>query len=82
MNIYKEHKIKTYSIYNSLDQILFLKSLNKPIYIAGGIDHKNAKIVIDNARPNGLDISRSLKDKKNNISEKKLKKLIQILSHV
>ena len=82
LNIYKKNKIKTFSIYDSLDQINFLKKLRKPIYIGGGISHKNAKLVIDNANPEGLDVSRSLKDSQNNISEIKLKKLIHSLSGV
>jgi len=80
LNIYKEDNIKTFSIYDCLDQINFLRKLNKPIYIGGGISHKNAKLVIDNANPNGLDISRSLKDGNNDLCERKLNKLIQSLS--
>lgn len=80
LNIYKENSIKTFSIYDCLDQVTFLKKLNKPIYIGGGINHKNAKLVIDNAKPNGLDISRSIKDEKNNISDEKLKKFLQSFS--
>ena len=72
LNIYDENEIKTFSIYDCLDQIKILKIFNKPIYIGGGIDYKNAKIVIDSAKPNGLDISRSLKDSNNNLSEQKL----------
>ena len=79
LNIYEKDDIKTFSIYDCLDQINFLRKLNKPIYIGGGISHKNAKLVIDNANPNGLDISRSLKDDKNDLCEKKLNKLIQSL---
>ena len=79
LNIYKENDITTFSIYDSLDQINYLKSLKKTIYIGGGINHKNAKIIIKNAKPSGLDVSRSLKDKNNNISESKLKKLISSL---
>jgi len=44
------------------------------------INHKNAKLVINNTKPNGLDISRSLKNDNNDICEKKLNKLIQSLS--
>ena len=80
LNIYKKNSIKTFSIYDCLDQITFLKKLNKPIYIGGGINHKNAKLIIDNAKPNGLDISRSIKDEKNNISDEKLKKFLQSFS--
>ena len=79
LNIYKENNITTFSIYDFLDQINYLKSLKKTIYIGGGINHKNAKIIIKNAKPSGLDVSRSLKDKNNNISESKLKKLISSL---
>jgi len=80
LNIYKKNSIKTFSIYDCLNQITFLKKLNKPIYIGGGINHKNAKLIIDNAKPNGLDISRSIKDEKNNISDEKLKKFLQSFS--
>ena len=51
LNIYEKDDIKTFSIYDCLDQINFLKKLKKPIYIGGGIRHKNAKVVINNARP-------------------------------
>ena len=80
LNIYGNDYIKTFSIYDCLDQINFLKKFNKPIYIGGGINHKNAKLVINNTKPNGLDISRSLKNDNNDICEKKLNKLIQSLS--
>ena len=80
LNIYEEDNIKTFSIYDCLDQINFLRKFNKPIYIGGGINHKNAKLVIDNAHPSGLDISRSLKDGNNDLCEKKLNKLIKSLS--
>jgi len=80
LNIYGNDYIKTFSIYDCLDQINFLKKLNKPIYIGGGISHKNAKLVINNIKPNGLDISRSLKNNNNDICEEKLNKLIQSLS--
>ena len=80
LNIYEESNIKTFSIHDCLNQINFLKRFRKPIYVGGGINHKNAKFVIDNANPNGLDISRSLKDKKNNICENKLNKLIKTLA--
>ena len=80
LNIYNEDKIKTFSIYDCLDQISYLKKLKKPIYVGGGINHKNAKLVIDQTNVNGLDISRSLKDKNNNICKNKLNKLIKSLS--
>ena len=80
LNIYEKDDIKTFSVHDCLDQINFLKRLKKPIYIGGGISHKNAKVVINSARPYGLDISRSLKDVKNDLCEKKLNRLIQSLS--
>ena len=80
LNIYEKDDIKTFSIYDCLDQINFLRKLKKPIYIGGGISHKNAKVVINNAHPHGLDISRSLKDGNNDLCEKKLNRLIQSLS--
>ena len=80
LNIYTKDNIKTFSIHDCLDQINFLKKLNKPIYIGGGINYKNARLVIDNAHPNGLDISRGLKNDNNDICEEKLNKLIQSLA--
>ena len=41
---------------------------------------QTGKLIIDNAKPNGLDISRSIKDEKNNISDEKLKKFLQSFS--
>tara|TARA_B100000029_G_C17550008_1_gene949760 strand:+ start:1241 stop:1894 length:654 start_codon:yes stop_codon:yes gene_type:complete len=79
LNVYKKNSIKTFKINDCLNQINYLKKFEKPIYIGGGINYKNAKIIIDNANPSGIDVSRSLKDKKNNICEKKLNKLISSL---
>jgi len=70
----------TYSIDKCLEQIHFLKDLKIPVYIGGGIDIKNAKKIVEQIVPNGLDISRSLKDKNNNISSTKLNKLQMSLS--
>ena len=80
LNIYTKDKIKTFSINDCKDQILQLKNLRKPIYIGGGINPKNAKAIIRNTQPHGLDISRGLKDNKNNLCQKKLNKLLKILS--
>ena len=80
LNIYSNDNIKTFSIYDCKDQILRLKNLKKPIYIGGGINPENAKVVIRNTQPYGLDISRGLKDTSNNLCEKKLNKLLKILS--
>ena len=49
--------------------------MNLPIFIGGGINNNNAKIIINKISPNGLDVSRGLKDNNNNISLTKLNKL-------
>ena len=46
-----------------------------PIYIGGGINNSNAKKIIDKISPNGLDVSRGLKDTNNDISLIKLNEL-------
>ena len=79
LNVYSKDKIKTFSIYDCKNQVDSLKTLKKPIYIGGGIDHKNAKLIIQNTTPQGLDVSRSLKDNNNNLCENKLNKLLKIL---
>tara|TARA_B100001123_G_C15338220_1_gene1033697 strand:- start:188 stop:850 length:663 start_codon:yes stop_codon:yes gene_type:complete len=80
LNVYSKEKIKTFSIYDCKDQILQLKNLKKPIYIGGGINPKNAKAIIRHTQPDGLDISRGLKDANNNLCKEKLNKLLRILS--
>ena len=80
LNIYTNDNIKTFSINDCKDQILQLKNLQKPIYIGGGINPKNAKAIIRSTQPHGLDISRGLKDADNNLCENKLNKLLKILS--
>ena len=80
MNVYKIKKIKKYSLNKSLKQIQFIKDKNIPIYIGGGIDKKNASIIIKQIKPYGLDISRSLKDNKNLISKVKLKDFLNQIS--
>ena len=80
LNIYTEDKIKTYTIEDCIGQIKFLKNFNIPVYIGGGINNNNAKKIVDKISPSGLDISRSIKDKNNNISLIKLNKLQMILS--
>jgi len=80
LNIYSSNNsIKTFSIYDCKAQILQLKKLKKPIYIGGGINPENAKVVIRNTQPHGLDISRGLKDTNNNLCGNKLNKLLKIL---
>ena len=75
LNVYTEDKIITYQLADCLKQIKFLKQFHIPIYIGGGINNKNAKKILEVASPNGLDVSRSLKDKNNNISLIKLNEL-------
>ena len=75
LNIYTKNDIITYSLKDCLKQIQFIKKFNTPVYIGGGINNKNAKKVIEETSPNGLDISRSLKDENNDISLIKLNEL-------
>ena len=75
LNVYTQTEITTHNIEECVDQILFLKRIKLPIFIGGGINNNNAKIIIDIISPNGLDVSRSLKDKNNNISIIKLNEL-------
>ena len=72
LNVYTQSEITTHNVEECTDQVLFLKKMKVPIFIGGGISNKNAKIIIDKISPNGLDISRGLKDKNNNISLIKL----------
>jgi phosphoribosylanthranilate isomerase len=72
LNVYTQSEITTHNVEECTDRVLFLKKMKVPIFIGGGISNKNAKIIIDKISPNGLDVSRSLKDKNNNISLIKL----------
>ena len=80
LNVYTNNAIKTFSVYDCKDQIQQLKNFSKTIYIGGGIDSNNAKAIIRNTKPNGIDVSRGLKDEQNNLCENKLNKLLMILS--
>lgn len=80
LNVYKKNNIITYSLEECLNQIMSLKELKRPVYIGGGINFKNAKKIVDSAHPDGLDVSRSLKDEDNNISSTKLSELVTSLS--
>jgi phosphoribosylanthranilate isomerase len=82
LNVYTQSNITTHSIEDNIKQISFLKNINLPIYIGGGIDNNNAKIIIDRISPSGIDISRGLKDENNNISLVKLNELRTNLSVV
>jgi len=75
LNVYTQTNITTHNIEESIEQITFLKKMKLPIYIGGGINNNNAKKIIDEISPNGLDVSRSLKDKNNDISLVKLNEL-------
>ena len=75
LNVYTQTEITTHNVEECVDQILFKKKIKLPIFIGGGINNKNAKIIIDRISPSGLDVSRSLKDKNNNISLIKLNEL-------
>ena len=75
LNVYTQSEITTHNIYECVEQINFLKTLKIPIYIGGGINNYNAKKIINKISPNGLDVSRSLKNKNNDISLFKLNEL-------
>ncbi len=80
LNVYTNDNIITYALNDCLEQIKFLKKFNIPIYIGGGINICNVKKILEEASPSGLDVSRSLKDKNNNISSLKLSELKTSLS--
>ena len=75
LNVYTQNEITTHNIEECIDQVSFLKKLKLPIFIGGGINNYNAKIIINKISPNGLDVSRGLKDKNNDISLIKLNEL-------
>ena len=72
LNVYKTKSIKKYSLKKNLDQINCIKGLKIPLFIGGGINQNNVSKIINSVRPDGLDISRSLKNSKNILSPKKL----------
>jgi len=76
LNVYKKNKIKTYPIRKCTKQISFIKKVAKSIFIGGGVSEKNAHEIINIAKPDGLDISRSLKGKTTSLSNLKLKKFL------
>ena len=76
MNVYKAKRIKTYALVKCLKQIQYIKNLSIPVFIGGGINEKKAKEIINLLKPEGIDISRSLKNSKNVISSKKLKNFL------
>ena len=76
LNVYKKNTIKTYPIKKCIKQISFIKKVAKSIFIGGGVSEKNAHEIIDIAKPDGLDVSRSLKGKTTSLSNLKLKKFL------
>ena len=80
LNVYTDNEIITYPLNDCLDHIQFLKTFNIPVFIGGGINNNNAKNIVKMASPNGLDVSRSLKDENNDISLLKLNELQTSLS--
>ena len=80
LNVYTKNNIKTFTVEESKNQILKLKKLHKTIYVGGGVDEKNAEAIIKHTQPNGIDISRGIKDQNNNLCENKLNNLLKILS--
>ena len=80
LNVYTDNEIITYPLNDCLDHIQFLKTFNIPVFIGGGINNNNARNIVKVASPNGLDVSRSLKDENNDISLLKLNELQTSLS--
>ena len=80
LNVYTDNEIITYPLNDCLDHIQFLKTFNIPVFIGGGINNNNAKNIVKVASPNGLDVSRSLKNENNDISLLKLNELRTTLS--
>ena len=77
LNVYKTKRIKTYALEMCLTQIRSIKNLSIPLYIGGGINEQKAKDVVKFLNPDGIDVSRCLKNSKNIISSRKLKKFLQ-----
>ena len=77
LNVYKTKSIKTYALVKCLKQIQYIKSLSIPVFVGGGINENKAKEIINLLNPDGIDVSRSLKNTKNVISSKKLKNFLE-----
>ena len=80
LNVYKTKSIKTYALKKCLTQIQSIKNLFIPLYIGGGINEQKATEVIKLLKPDGIDVSRGLKNSRNIISSRKLKKFLQQVS--
>ena len=77
LNVYKTKSIKTYALMKCLKQIQSIKNLSIPVFIGGGINEEKANKIISLLNPEGIDVSRNLKNSKNIISSKKLKNFLQ-----
>ena len=77
LNVYKTKSIKTYALVKCLKQIQSIKNLSIPVFIGGGINEEKANKIISLLNPEGIDVSRNLKNSKNIISSKKLKNFLQ-----
>ena len=66
-----------YSLNKCIKQIKSIKNLSIPVFIGGGINESKAKQIISILKPDGIDVSRSLKNTKNIISSKKLKNFLK-----
>ena len=77
LNVYKSKSIKTYALVKCLKQIESIKNLSIPVFIGGGINEEKANKIISLLNPEGIDVSRNLKNAKNIISSKKLKRFLQ-----
>ena len=77
LNVYKTKSIKTYALMKCLKQIQSIKNLSIPVFIGGGINEEKANKIISILNPEGIDVSRNLKNSKNIISSKKLKNFLQ-----
>ena len=80
LNVYKTKSIKTYALKKCLTQIQSIKNLSIPLYIGGGINEQKATEVIKLLKPDGIDVSRGLKNSRNIISSRKLKNFLQQVS--
>ena len=80
LNVYKTKSIKKHSLKKNIDQINCIKQIKIPIFIGGGINQSNVSKIINSVKPDGLDISRSLKNSKNILSSKKLNSFLSQIS--
>ena len=79
---FRKKTIKTYSLLKCLDQIQLIKYLAIPVFIGGGINEQKAKEIISLLSPDGIDVSRSLKNNQNIISAKRLKHFLNEIAVV